>query len=501
MMNTWDVNKKGRPLDLGMLPPWQITVTLADGEKRYIKIPYSVIAFNYKTLLCMVNGMTSIITNLTLKLERREKVAAWYMEIINRYRLELEELKCTVGGGMAVPQVVMVPVSLSKKRKLSIEESGPCDTQAVCIEKPEHLPPPTSNDRPAFPVLLVQESVIEENRESDDLQLTRVKRLRQRCPCKRITSFCAVGEPIDATMTSTSTNCLTVDSTTLTISTPIDISPPLVESTSVSGQGEAEGFEYVVNFKLDDLSLTSVKHSPGEDVPTGASLFCANVQTEKVASVAGAVLVGEPVDATITSTSAACLTVNCTALTISTPIDIIPSLVESTSVSSRVGDEWFEYVENFKITKVYADLYKKIFSKYGHIATKKVIRSNDDILLVCATSLMKIASTMETVRGVDLSVVLLESWEGDIKDAETLQFNIKWLHKEVESREQVLEASQLEYVGLNSRKEEFETELLEVKMNIKKFEAKISSEHEAIREKIAEKNIFLFQPVLGNLFN
>ncbi|KAI3974998.1 hypothetical protein MKX01_005109 [Papaver californicum] len=332
MMNNGNVNKKRRPLDLGMLPPWKITVTLADGEKRYIEIPYSegthvvglplgsdvpqVIAFNYKTLQCMVNGMTSIITNLTLKLERQEKVAACYFENMNRYRLELEELKCTVGAGMAVPQVVMAPVSPSKKRKLSTEESGPCDTQEVCIEKLDHLPPPTSNDRPAYPVLLVQESVIEENMdESDDLPLTRVKRLRRK------------------------------------------------------------------------------------GVPTSASLICSDLQTEKVESVAGVVPVGEPIDATMTSTSTNCLTVDSTTLTISTPIDITPPLVESTSTN------------------------------------------------------------------------------------------------------QVLEASQLEYVCLNSRKDELENELLEVKMNIRKFEAKISSEREAIREKNAEKNIFLFEPVLGNLFS
>ncbi|RZC61956.1 hypothetical protein C5167_023701 [Papaver somniferum] len=189
-MDNGDVDKRIRPLDLGMLPPWEITVTLADGGKQNIKIPYSegthavglplgsdvpnVIASNYKTLLCMVNGMTSIISNPTLKLEQQQKVAACHLDNLNRFRFE--ELTCTVGAGMAVPQA---PVSPSKKRKLSTEVSGPCDTQEVCLEKPEHLPPPTSNDKPTIPALLVQESMIEENiDESDDLTLTRVKRLR-----------------------------------------------------------------------------------------------------------------------------------------------------------------------------------------------------------------------------------------------------------------------------------------------------------------------------------
>ncbi|KAI3965485.1 hypothetical protein MKW92_032613 [Papaver armeniacum] len=507
MMDNGDVEI--RPLDLGILPPWKITVTLADGGKQHIKIPYlegthvvglplgldvpKVIAFNYKTLLCMVNGMTSIITNLTLKLERQQKVAARHLDKMNRYRLELEELQRTVDGGMAVLQA---PVSPSKKRKLGTDESGPCDTHAVCIEKPEHLPLPTPSDRPDVPVLLVQESVLEEDMdELDDLPLTRVKRLRganlptsASLACSDVqtekddsdAAVVPVGEPVDATITSTSTNCLTVDSTILPISTAIEIIRPLSESRSVAGQGEHEGLEYVQNLK---------------------GCICCR-----------ALAVWEPVDATMTSTSANC---NCTALTILTPAD---SLIVSTNVFNIVGDEWFEYVDNFRIPKVYADLYKKIFSKYGHMATKKVIRSNDDILLAAVISLMKIISRMQTIRGVDLGVALLESWEGDIGDAETLQFNIKWLRetfntlknswkssfaidKEVESRGQVLDASQVDYAGLRSRKDELETELLELKTKIRELEGKISSEREAIQVKLAEKNIFLFEPVLGNLFN
>ncbi|XP_026418921.1 uncharacterized protein LOC113314339 isoform X2 [Papaver somniferum] len=548
IMDNGDVYKNLRPLDLGALPPWDITVTLANGGMQNIKIPYSegahvvglplgsdvpkVIASNYKTLLCMVNGMTSIITDLTLKLDRQQKVAARHLDKMSRYRVELEGWKRTVGHGMAVLQA---PVSPSKKRKLSTEESGPCDTQEVCIEKPEHLPPPTSSDKPAIPALLVQESVIEEDMdESDDLPLTRAKRLRgenlpssasltcsnvQTEKVESVAGVVPVGESVDATMTSTSTKCQTVDSTALPISTPMEIIiPPVVESTSASGQGEDEGLKDAENLKLDDLPLSSMKRSGSENVPTSASLICSEVKTEKVESVPGALVVWEPVDATMTSTSANCQTVNCTALTNSTPADNTLPLILPTSVSSRVGDEWFEYVDNFRIPKVYADLYKKIFSKHGHMATKKVIRSNDDILLAAVISLMKIVSRMETIRGVDLGVVLLESWEGDIGDAETLQFNIEWLRKifntlknswkssflidkEVESRERVLDATQVEYAGLRSRKDELETELLEVTMKIREFEGKISSEREGIQVKMAEKNTFLFEPVLGNLFN
>ncbi|RZC76283.1 hypothetical protein C5167_000412 [Papaver somniferum] len=494
MMNTGFVDNAFRPLDLGNFPPWHITVTVAGGETRHINIPYpmtnnviglplslgvpEVIAGRYEVLLRMVQGMRDLITGIVRDLAQCQQDAAHFREDAarfrqdairfkqdaarclqdaNRYYCELEKLKFRMGGKVVVSKVLMSPVSSSKKRKLGTEESGLSETQEVCIEKPEHLPPPKSKDWPS-----IQESVIEKNMvESDevprreDVQTEKVEFVAGVVPIR---------ESVDASTICTSANCLNVDSwSTLSNLNSIDVTPSLVASTIVSGQGEDEGFEYAENLKSDDLPLTSVKHSQG------------------------ALVVWEPVDATMTSTSANCQTGNFTALTISTPADNTLPLIVPTSVSSRVGDEWFENVDNFRIPKVYADLYKKIFSKHGHMATKKVIRSNDDILLAAVTSLMKIVSRMETIRGVDLSVKLIESWEGHIGDAETLQFNIKWLReiftklknswkssfkidKEVEIREQVLDATQVEYAGLRSRKDELETELLEVTMKIREFE-------------------------------
>ncbi|KAI3923109.1 hypothetical protein MKX01_014492 [Papaver californicum] len=420
---------------------------LPGGENRHINIPYSegahviglplgldvpeVIASNYKALLCMVSGMTCIITNQTSELDRYQKTAARYWDAMNCYRLELQELKSTIGGDMTVPQEVMRNLAHLKK-------------EPVCISKLENLPPPISNERPAIPVPLVQESVIEEDMdETDDLPHTSVKRLRGEdvstgatlscsdVQAEKVESRAKVGT-IGETVHATTTSCLTVDSATLTSSIPIDITPPLVKS------------------------------------------------------VAGVGPIGEPIDAKMTSTSANCL------------------IIDSTT--------------NFNIPKEYAILYKKIFDKYGHIATKKVIKSNDAILLACVTGLLKIASTMQTVRGADLSQILLESWEGDTKDAETLQFNVKWLreklnrlkiswklslriNKEVESREKVLDATQVKYAGLYPRKDEIDTEISEVMVNIRKSEAEISSEREAIREKMAQKYTFLYEPILGNLFS
>ncbi|KAI3924800.1 hypothetical protein MKW98_031051 [Papaver atlanticum] len=603
MMNTGVVDNAFRPLDLSNFPPWHITVTVAGGETRHINIPYpmgnnviglplglsvpEVIAGHYEVLLRMVQGMRDLITGIVRDLAQCQQDAARFCQSANHYYYELEELKLRMGGNVAPvsssTKRKLHKVSSSRKRKLGTEKSGLSETQAVCIEKPEHLPPPKSNDRPSIPGLLVQESVIEENMdELDDLPRCEDVPTSAALVCsdvqtekvESVAGVVPVRQSVDASTLCTTAKCLTVDSTTVTISNSIDITPPLVASANVPGQGEDEGFEYdvptekvasvtgvmlveepvdasmtstsancltadctiltistpiditptrigdewfedVENMKSDGLPLASVKRSGSEDVPTsGASLICSKVKTEKVESVERALVVWKPVDATMTSTSANCQTGNCTALAISTPTDITLPLIVSTSVPSEVGDEWFEYVDSFRIPKVYADLYKKIFSKYGHIATKKVIRSNDDILHVCVTSLMKIVSAMETIRGVDLSVKLIESWEGDIGDAETLQFNIKWLRgifnalknswkssfkmdKEVEIREQVLDATQVKYAGLCLRKDELESELLKVKMDIRKFEAQISSERETIQLRPYCRLFFTFRAVQG----
>lgn len=165
-----------------------------------------------------------------------------------------------------------------------------------------------------------------------------------------------------------------------------------------------------------------------------------------------------------------------------------------------------------------ANLYKKIYEKYGHMATKKVVRFNDDILLTCVTSLLKIISAMETVRGVELSEALLETWDGHIKDAEALQFNVKWLrerfnllknqwkssfeiYKDVESHEQVLDAMQGNYVSLWTRKDKLDAEFSDVRIQIKKAEAMISSEREAIHDNLARKIIFHDELVLGKFLS
>ncbi|KAI3900144.1 hypothetical protein MKW92_018224, partial [Papaver armeniacum] len=258
--------------------------------------------------------------------------------------------------------------------------------------------------------------------------------------------------------------------------------------------------ECVTEDDLDNMQAPSDELEDGED----------NMQAESDESFEDFGYVGEPIEAARMIFLAEPIeSAKMTSSAKSPTVDDI-----STSVSGRPSDEEFEFVDNFKIPKEYAVLYKKIFHKYGHMATKKVIKSNDTVLVAFVTSLLKIISKMETVRGADLSELLLETWEGDIEDAENLGFNIKWLRKkfdevktnwksscgickEVEIYEKELDATQVNYVDLLARKEELLRETSKVILEIRKAEAKISS----IQEKLAPENNFLNEPILGKLFS
>ncbi|KAI3883690.1 hypothetical protein MKW92_038816, partial [Papaver armeniacum] len=187
----------------------------------------------------------------------------------------------------------------------------------------------------------------------------------------------------------------------------------------------------------------------------------------------------EPVDATIGTSSPKGFTPDSIFLNISTSEDVIPSPPGFTWVSAQERVEGFEFVDNFKIPKEHVILYKKIYEKHGHMATKKVIKFNDDVLLSCVASILKIISAMENVRCSELNEALLERWEGFIKDAEALEFNIKWLRegfnrlmdhwrsspgidREVESHAQVLDAMQVKYNFLSAKEDELNAELAEV---------------------------------------
>ncbi|KAI3919657.1 hypothetical protein MKW98_031790, partial [Papaver atlanticum] len=332
--------------------------------------------------------------------------------------------------------------------------------------------------------------------------------------------FGSVGKPVEAArVTSSAFSAEPVEAVKTTT------------STSVSGRESDEELEFVDNFQIpkeytvlckktikaeSDESLEdfgSVVGKPDEPARMTSSAFSTEpVEAAKTTSSA------EPVEAAKTTSSVKCPTVDSKLVSSSPAKEISAPFVRSTSVSVRGNDEEFEFVDNFKIPKEYAVLYKKIFKKYGHMATKKVIKSNDTILVAFVSSLLEMISAMETTRGADLSDSLLQTWEGDIEDVENLGFNVKWLrekfdevkknwksssgiHKEVEIHEKELDATQVKYASLLARKGRLYQEFSEVIIEIREAETKISSEKKTIQEMLAPENNFLDEPILGKLLS
>ncbi|KAI3840269.1 hypothetical protein MKX03_010749 [Papaver bracteatum] len=445
------------------------------------------------------------------------------------------------GDSKSFPDRDAEVVDQSKKRKICIEgEEG----NGNCNYEPEHLPS-SEPMIPAIPILPNQESGAKEN--ENDVLCTSAKDLHGNgvqienllsCSEAHTTGVELVEQPVDATVDTSFSKSQTPDSTLLTILTSVDVIPSLKVSTSASAQERVEGFQSMDIFQIpeeneNDTPHTSVQNLNGQDIHIGNSSSCSEEETTGIVPLEVVELVKEPMDATRDASSSIFLTLDPTLITV---VDVTPSLTGCTSASAQERIEGFEFVGNLKIPEEYKTLYKKIYDKYGHMATRKTIKFNDAMLLTCVTSLLKIISVMETVRGAELSVAMMERWEGFIREAEILEFNIKWLRegfsrlknhwkssfrvdKDIESHEQVLDAKQGKYVGLLTRKEELETELsevnieidvglltrkeeletelLEVNVEIGKAEAEISSEQQAIQEKQTKKNKFQHEPVLG----
>ncbi|XP_026412409.1 uncharacterized protein LOC113308141 isoform X1 [Papaver somniferum] len=265
----------------------------------------------------------------------------------------------------------------------------------------------------------------------------------------------------------------------------------------------------------NNIPHASVKDYRGKHVQIGNMPSCSGSKTTGVESLEVGELLKEPVDAAMSLSTSKGLTPDSALLNISTSIDVISSPPGFTRALALERVEGFEFVENFKIPEEHAALYKIIYEKYGHMATRKVIKFNDDMLLTCVINLLKIISAMENMRCSELTEALLQRWEGSIKDAEALEFNIKWLREgfnrlknhwrssferdnEVETDAQALDAM---HVYLSTREDELNALILEVKVQKRKAEETISSERKAIQEKLSQKIKFQNESVIGLVLN
>ncbi|KAI3925505.1 hypothetical protein MKW92_025773, partial [Papaver armeniacum] len=107
------------------------------------------------------------------------------------------------------------------------------------------------------------------------------------------------------------------------------------------------------------------------------------------------------------------------------------------SQSNKVGfcdDKSYEDIGGFSISKAQAPLYKQIWLKYGHIPSAGVLPiTSYPILVMVVKDLMTSIIDMYQCRYVDLSSETIKSWEDNIKMAEKLEFNIRWLRERFET--------------------------------------------------------------------
>ncbi|KAI3843904.1 hypothetical protein MKX03_001754, partial [Papaver bracteatum] len=492
----------------------------------------------------------------------------------------LENKPCQHSSKCSTKKMKMSAEASGSRGKKVVSKNKPV-RRSERLNKPEHLPLSRSNSVPASPVPLLQECVTEDGEDNKhsklDESLEGFGSVEEPVEAARMASSASSGEPIEAVKATSYTEPVEAARTTYSdepveavkttssvelvdgarstssasFTEPVEaarptapsssaehvqaarltsISSPKDTSTRVSGGESDEELEFVDNFHIPKgyivLCKETIKAEPDESLegfesvgkPVEAARMTSSAFSAEPVEAVKTTTSAESVEAAKTASSAKCPTVDSKLVSTSSPKHISAPFVRSTSVSVLGRDEEFVSVDNFKIPKEYAVLYKKIFDKYGHMATKKVIKSNDSILVACVSSLLEMISTMEITRGADLSESLLQKWEGDIEDVENLGFNVKWLrekfyevknnwksssgiHKEVEIHEKELDATQVKYASLLARKDKLYQEISEIVIEIREAKAKISSEKKIIQEKLAPENNFLDEPILGKLLS
>ncbi|KAI3873556.1 hypothetical protein MKW92_024383, partial [Papaver armeniacum] len=96
-----------------------------------------------------------------------------------------------------------------------------------------------------------------------------------------------------------------------------------------------------------------------------------------------------------------------------------------------LNDGKCEDVGGFSVLKTQAKLYEKIWLRYGHIASNKVLKDSYAQVSV-VSGIMTTIINMHCRRVSDLTSEVIEVWEYTIKNAEKVEFNIRWVREWLE---------------------------------------------------------------------
>ncbi|KAI3993852.1 hypothetical protein MKX01_002865 [Papaver californicum] len=93
-----------------------------------------------------------------------------------------------------------------------------------------------------------------------------------------------------------------------------------------------------------------------------------------------------------------------------------------------VRGQEYEDVGGFSVLNAQATFYKKIWLKYGHIASSHVLTSSlYSIQVMLVTDIMTFIMDMQYCCLSEVSSAAIDAWESKIKMAEKLEFNVRWL--------------------------------------------------------------------------
>ncbi|KAI3877412.1 hypothetical protein MKX03_026469 [Papaver bracteatum] len=104
-------------------------------------------------------------------------------------------------------------------------------------------------------------------------------------------------------------------------------------------------------------------------------------------------------------------------------------LYQDGKYSQYILDGNFEDIGGFSIMKSHASLYRQIWLKYGHIASSHAPPSSYSVQVSLVTDIMTNIMDMCHCRLSEMSSSMVAKWENNIKMAETLHFNVKWLRE------------------------------------------------------------------------
>ncbi|KAI3877364.1 hypothetical protein MKX03_026421 [Papaver bracteatum] len=159
-----------------------------------------------------------------------------------------------------------------------------------------------------------------------------------------------------------------------------------------------------------------------------------------------------------------------------------------------VVDENFEDVGGFSILKSQASLYKKIWLKYGHIATSHVLKNLYSTQVTLVGDIMTSIMDMHNHRFSEVSSTMIELWENKIKMAEKLEFNVGWLREWFEVLKKGFQGEQKLNAALLEKDQSLQAakaRLMAVNDELKKAQENVLALVNKISPLFSEKQIYL----------